>query len=108
MKLILLFQMWGAIATFFGQLFTMYLSWKMIKFAKKYGKPWANAFKVFFVIMFLCLIRRGMAIYWGFGFDGMMGKILSWTDHVVLSFLQTVGYIIFLLILVKWWKDFFS
>ena len=101
-------EFWVAFVTFFGQGFALYLTLKMIKFASRYGKPWANAFRTFFLIMFICLLRRVMVISWVMGLDGELGEPLQWVDHVILHFLLTVLYVVFLLQLVRWWKDFFE
>lgn len=101
-------EFWVALATFFGQIYALILTKRMIKFAKIYGKPWARAFMTFFMIMVICLIRRGMVIMWAIGLDGGVGEILQWVDHVILHFLLTTLYVVFLLQLVRWWKEFFE
>jgi len=96
------------IITFLGQLFVLYLNWKMIKFTSIYSKQWKRAFIVFFTGMWAILARRIIIMLWGLGIDGRFGHAIQWIDHVVIGVVGSIVYIIFLCMLFRWWTKFFN
>jgi hypothetical protein len=91
-----------------GQTVVLYLVRKMIKFATKYGKPWAWAFRIYFAAMLLCWFRRVAVLLWTFGMDGGFKEAVIWYDRYVSNPILTIMYLGFLIILVMWWKKFFK
>ena len=97
-----------SIILFFGECFVLYLTWRMIKFARQYSKAWSNAFVVFGINMIIALFRRIMILLWALGLDGKTGIFIQWLDHVVLTAILTVGWAIFLILLLRWWGKYFA
>ncbi len=107
-------QVLMAFLAFSGQIGVLLLVIKMINFANKYGKPWANAFKIFFLAMFICWLRRFSVFLitlrvdlWGHPWDHLQDLTLFY-DRYVSNPILTGLYLIFLIMLVRWWKHFFS
>ncbi len=96
-----------ALFAFTGHIAVLYLTYRMIKFASQYGKPWANAFKVYFVAMTICALRRGAIVLLVGGWTEIRESILVW-DRFISNPILTALYLIFLIILVGWWKEFFD
>jgi hypothetical protein len=97
-----------ALLAFFGQIGVLLLVAKMISFATKYGKPWANAFKIFFICMSICLLRRMAVLGLTLGINGEFKEAVLWYDRYVSNDVLTGLYLLFLIMLVRWWKDFFE
>ena len=93
---------------FLVQLVVLWLNCRMIRFSVRYGKQWSLAWKVFFVGMVMALVRRVMFIYWSMGYDGEFGKWMQWTDHVVITVVLNLVWLVFLIILWRWWNSFFQ
>ncbi len=92
----------------FGEIFVLYLTRKMYRFAKQYSRQWGNAFLVFGIGMILSLARRFMVLLWALGLDGKTGAVLQWIDHVAFTAILTIIWAVFLLMLLKWWKVYFA
>jgi len=90
------------------QIFSVYLAWKMYKFSRRYSKQWSKAWLLFFVVMFIGIFRRATVITWAFGIDGHFAAIVQWLDHVVISAIYSVSWPIFLILLLRWWKIYFT
>lgn len=101
-------EFWLALFAFACQMGVLFLIRKMIIFAKKYGKPWALAFKIFFVAMFICLLRRAAILAFTCGLDGTLKDTIVWTDRYISNPFLSCLYFTFLVILVRWWRDFFG
>ncbi len=101
-------EFWLSIFAFFGQIGVLFLVRRMIRFAAKYGKPWAFAFKVFFAAMSICLLRRVAILLWTLGVDGGFKEAIIWYDRYISNPILTCLYLLFLILLVRWWKFFFG
>jgi hypothetical protein len=91
-----------------GQGLVIYLVYKMTTFAKQYGKPWAKAFWIFNGAMSICFLRRVAVFLWTIGIDGHFKDAIVWYDRYVSNPILTCLYLIFILMLVKWWTKFFG
>lgn len=80
----------------------------MIKFARLYNKQWSRSWVMFFIAMWIILLRRGIAIVWGAGVDGEFLKILSWVDYIGVATACTFLYLAFLYMNWNWWKGFWK
>ena len=94
--------------TMLVQVLTMYLSVKMERFARKYGKLWARAFIVFFVAMAIIALRRGIdlaiCLKWLNGFS----RWIFLFDRLVLIPAYSIMFVIFQVMIFIWWKYFFG
>lgn len=97
-----------AFVAFIGQFFVLYMTYRMIKFAKVYSKLWAMSYTVFGIGMTLVLLRRAVVVLWGFGVDGRFMGVIQWVDHVVLPAGMLICWILFLSLLWSWWNRFFQ
>ncbi len=93
----------------FGIQFTaLYYACKLRRFAKIYSKKWALAWGIFELAMILALARRLLVIAWGFGLDGGLGVFLRWSNDYIMNFFFSIIWVVFLIILWKWWHTFFQ
>lgn len=90
------------------QLGTLYLAWKMYKFAKQYSRQWSRAWLVFLVVMLLGVIRRGFVVIWALGIDGNLQKTIQWLDHMILSTTYGIAWLLFIYLMLRWWKFYFA
>jgi len=91
-----------------GIIFALLFTWKMIRFSREYSKQWANSWVMFFIALWIILLRRGIGIVWGTGIDGDFLKILSWVDYIGVATSCTILYVAFLYLNWKWWNKFWT
>ncbi len=99
----------GTILATLIQIWALYLCGIKIKFTRVYSKKWSMAFWVFFFTMSITLLRRLIIIGDTTGvWDLPLSHILAWSDHIFIPLFNSIGWVIFLTLLLKFWREFFA